>query len=176
MFNSEIIWSCFSCSAEEPEMLSAGEMAPSAEGWLSLNETLKTVSLSAGRFFVCPAGWERYRSSCYLYVSPGRSWSGAAVNLILYSKIHQDSQISVFKFITFVCVCCVSFRPIAIVLEPPWLLSMICLSTVSCSSWPVGEEAPWPGWADFTSRYPPPIYPSNCLPHMIHLHSSASWR
>ncbi|XP_034454125.1 ladderlectin-like [Hippoglossus hippoglossus] len=50
--------------AEEPEMLSAGEMAPSVEG----------------RFFVCPAGWERYKSSCYLYVSAGRSWTSAAAN------------------------------------------------------------------------------------------------
>ncbi|XP_062250523.1 type-2 ice-structuring protein-like isoform X1 [Platichthys flesus] len=50
--------------AEEPEMLSAGEMAPSVKG----------------RFFVCPAGWERYKSSCYLYVSAGKSWSNAAAN------------------------------------------------------------------------------------------------
>ncbi|XP_019934984.2 ladderlectin-like isoform X2 [Paralichthys olivaceus] len=46
---------------EEPEMLSAGE-ALSVEG----------------RFFACPAGWIRYKSSCYLYVSAGRSWTSAA--------------------------------------------------------------------------------------------------
>ncbi|XP_053284345.1 type-2 ice-structuring protein-like [Pleuronectes platessa] len=50
--------------AQEPEMLFAGEMAPSREG----------------RFFLCPAGWERYKSSCYLYVSAGKSWSNAAAN------------------------------------------------------------------------------------------------
>ncbi|XP_069387932.1 ladderlectin-like isoform X8 [Paralichthys olivaceus] len=49
--------------AEEPEMLSAGE-ALSVEG----------------RFFACPAGWIRYKSSCYLYVSAGRSWTSAAAN------------------------------------------------------------------------------------------------
>ena len=48
---------------EEPEMLSAGE-ALSVEG----------------RFFACPAGWIRYKSSCYLYVSAGRSWTSAAAN------------------------------------------------------------------------------------------------
>ncbi|XP_069387928.1 ladderlectin-like isoform X4 [Paralichthys olivaceus] len=48
---------------EEPEMLSAGE-ALSVEG----------------RFFDCPAGWIRYKSSCYLYVSAGRSWTSAAAN------------------------------------------------------------------------------------------------
>ncbi|XP_047196634.1 ladderlectin [Hippoglossus stenolepis] len=54
----------FAPEAEEPEMLSAGEMAPSVEG----------------RFFVCPAGWERHKSSCYLYVSAGRSWTSAVAN------------------------------------------------------------------------------------------------
>ncbi|CAB1439431.1 unnamed protein product [Pleuronectes platessa] len=50
--------------AQEPQMLSAGEMAPSVEG----------------RFFLCPAGWERYKSSCYLYVSADKSWSNAVAN------------------------------------------------------------------------------------------------
>ncbi|TMS23559.1 Ladderlectin [Larimichthys crocea] len=47
---------------EEPDMLSAGEVASSAQG----------------RFFTCPSGWVRYKSGCYLYVSSGRSWSSAA--------------------------------------------------------------------------------------------------
>ncbi|CAB1439429.1 unnamed protein product [Pleuronectes platessa] len=47
----------------EPEM-SPGQMAPSVEG----------------RFFLCPAGWEKHKSSCYLYVSAGKTWSNAAAN------------------------------------------------------------------------------------------------
>ncbi|XP_060935174.1 ladderlectin-like [Limanda limanda] len=49
--------------AQEPEMLSAGEMGPSVEGR-----------------FLCPAGWDRHKSSCYLYVSAGKSWSAAAAH------------------------------------------------------------------------------------------------
>uniref|UniRef100_A0A8P4KPR0 C-type lectin domain-containing protein n=1 Tax=Dicentrarchus labrax TaxID=13489 RepID=A0A8P4KPR0_DICLA len=49
---------------EKPRSFFAGEMAPSAEG----------------RFFACPSGWVRYKSSCYQLVSSSRSWSSAAAH------------------------------------------------------------------------------------------------
>ncbi|XP_035516504.1 ladderlectin-like [Morone saxatilis] len=33
-----------------------------------------------GRFFACPTGWVRYKSSCYQLVSSSRSWSSAAAH------------------------------------------------------------------------------------------------
>ncbi|XP_053285261.1 ladderlectin isoform X2 [Pleuronectes platessa] len=55
----------------------AGEFVPEGEPEMSPEEMAPSVK---GRFFVCPAGWERYKSSCYLFVSAGKSWSNAAAN------------------------------------------------------------------------------------------------
>lgn len=43
---------------------------------------LSPLASSAGRFFACPTGWERYKNGCYLYSTTGRSWQSAAVILI----------------------------------------------------------------------------------------------
>uniref|UniRef100_A0A8D3C346 C-type lectin domain-containing protein n=1 Tax=Scophthalmus maximus TaxID=52904 RepID=A0A8D3C346_SCOMX len=55
--------------------IEVGVAAPEEEEPEQFGE--KTVS-NKGRFYACPTGWVRYKSSCYLYVRAGRSWSSAA--------------------------------------------------------------------------------------------------
>uniref|UniRef100_UPI0037E7EAA7 ladderlectin-like n=1 Tax=Semicossyphus pulcher TaxID=241346 RepID=UPI0037E7EAA7 len=49
---------------EDADMFAAAEMDAPAQG----------------RFFTCPAGWARYKNTCYLYASSSRSWSAAEYN------------------------------------------------------------------------------------------------
>uniref|UniRef100_A0A8D3DT66 C-type lectin domain-containing protein n=1 Tax=Scophthalmus maximus TaxID=52904 RepID=A0A8D3DT66_SCOMX len=55
--------------------IEVGVAAPGVEGPEKSGEAALSVE---GRFFACPTGWVRYKNSCYLYVSAGRSWSSAA--------------------------------------------------------------------------------------------------
>lgn len=49
-------------------------------------------------------------------------------------------------------VCLPPSRPTVPVWEPPWLLSMMCLITLSSRILPREQEAPTPGWEDSTFR------------------------
>uniref|UniRef100_A0A8D3E8K6 C-type lectin domain-containing protein n=1 Tax=Scophthalmus maximus TaxID=52904 RepID=A0A8D3E8K6_SCOMX len=57
--------------------IEVGVAAPEVEAPEKSGEMALSVK---GRFFACPTGWVRYKNSCYLYVSTGKSWSSAAAH------------------------------------------------------------------------------------------------
>ncbi|KAF0039857.1 hypothetical protein F2P81_008092 [Scophthalmus maximus] len=79
--------------------IEVGVAAPEVEAPEKSGEMALSVK---GRFFACPTGWVRYKNSCYLYVSTGKSWSSAAgwrwVDQSLFNYNYWNSQNSVSSY------------------------------------------------------------------------------